>query len=83
MTSQQVEDMVASVGADDKMTARQIADVFELVMVCVDAEREACAKLVLANTDFMMLQDFGMQSMCDQLKTNLAAEIRARGNPST
>lgn len=42
------------------------------------AELEACAKLVEANTDFNMLQDFGMQSTCDQLRTNIAEEIRAR-----
>ncbi len=44
----------------------------------VAAEREACAKIAAENTDFRMPQDFGMQSMCDQLCTNIAAAIRAR-----
>ena len=46
----------------------------------VAAEREACAKIAAENTDFRMLQDFGMQSMCDQLCTNIATAIRARSN---
>lgn len=50
----------------------------ELMREAVADEREACAKVVEANTDFNMLQDFGMQSACDQLRTNIAAEIRAR-----
>jgi len=42
-------------------------------------EREACAKVALAENSFMMLQDFGMQSMCTQVRENVAAAIRARG----
>lgn len=48
------------------------------VKLAVEEEREAVALLVEANEDFMMLQDFGMQSMCDQLKTNIAKQIRNR-----
>lgn len=42
-------------------------------------EREACAKVAEDDTSFMMLQDFGMQQTCTQVRTNIAAAIRARG----
>ncbi len=42
------------------------------------AEREACAKIAEADTSFMMLQDFGMQQTCTQVRTNIADAIRNR-----
>lgn len=62
----------------EQVMTRTHARMVELMHEAVAAEREACAKLVEANTDFNMLQDFGMQSTCDQLRTNIAEEIRAR-----
>jgi hypothetical protein len=44
----------------------------------VAAEREACALAALAEDSFMMLQDFGMQSVCTRVRENIAAAIRAR-----
>ena len=46
----------------------------------IEAEREACAQAALAEDSFMMLQDFGMQSMCTQVRENVAVAIRARSN---
>lgn len=78
----------------DSMTARAIGLVWavEQAPTLLDrvkaakavllAENEACAKIAAENTDFRMLQDFGMQSMCDQLCTNIADGIRARSNLS-
>ena len=42
-------------------------------------EREACAKIAEDDTSFMMLQDFGLQSTCTQVRTNIAEAIRSRG----
>ena len=43
------------------------------------SERNACAKVAEHDTSFMMLQDFGMQQTCTQVRTNIADAIRARG----
>lgn len=48
----------------------------------IAAEREACAKIAEADTSFMMLQEFGMQSTVTQVRTNIADAIRARGTES-
>jgi hypothetical protein len=48
------------------------------IRLAVLAEREACAEAALAEDSFMMLQDFGMQSMCTQVRENVAAAIRNR-----
>ncbi len=50
----------------------------ERLAAAVLMEREACAETALAEDSFMMLQDFGMQSMCTQVRENVAAAIRAR-----
>lgn len=47
-----------------------------------EEEREACAKVAEDDTSFMMLQDFGMQTTCTQVRTNIADAIRARSNKS-
>jgi len=73
---------VGQIRIEPTIAAREAADALSRLLSERDEareeEREACAKLVEANTDFMMLQDFGMQQTCTQLRTNLAAEIRAR-----
>ena len=55
-------------------------DIEAAIAASVAAEREACARAALDENSFMMLQDFGMQSMCDQVRENVAAVIRARQN---
>ncbi len=46
MSPQQIEDIVSRVGADANLTAPQMAAIFELVVVCIEGERERCASLI-------------------------------------
>lgn len=48
------------------------------VAKAIRVEREACAQIAEADTSFMMLQDFGMQSTCTQVRQNIADAIRNR-----
>jgi hypothetical protein len=38
---------------------------------------EMCAKVAEADTSFMMLQDFGLQQTCTQIRENIAYSIRS------
>lgn len=60
------------------MADASAAYIQRLINEAVIAEREACAKIAEADTSFMMLQDFGMQQMCTQVRSNIADAIRKR-----
>lgn len=67
-----------------ELAAKHGGDTIDAVpMWCVallaarNAALEEAAKAAQDDTSFMMLQDFGMQSTCTQVRENIAAAIRA------
>lgn len=50
------------------------------ILAAVAEEREVCAQIAETDSSFMMLQDFGLQSVVTQNGDNIALAIRARGS---
>lgn len=82
MTLDECEDaarrVAMSMPPSDFASTRAIQAFAQTLRAAILKEREACAKVATDDTSFMMLQDFGMQQTCEQVRKNIANEINKR-----